>query len=411
MNCSYIHLDRKPNLEKEVLVTYLVTPQDGGSLIKAAENIAAESSVGTWTPVGGLSSKIFDELAAYVYEINDETRIVKIAYPLNLFEMGNLPQLASSVLGNIFSMKEIKALRALDIEFPTDYINNFNGPTLGLSGVREMMGIHDRPIVGSIMKPKIGLNPKQNAELAYQVWMGGVDLIKDDENLTDLSISPFAQRVAEIMEVKHKVEEETGQTKLYAFNITGPIDLMIKRGELVADQGGRCIMVDITPVGWAGVQEITDRFPQMSIHGHRAGHAMFSRSPEHGQTMLIVAKMARLAGIDQLHTGTVVGKMEGEASDVLPINNFLRSKWGNLKPVMPIASGGLHPGLMPDLIKILGSDLIINFGGGIHGHPDGSRAGAEAARAAIDAAVSGEPLTQAAQRCPALARALTYWSN
>ena len=410
MEYSYLNLKRKPMPEKEVLVSYLITPPKGVDLAEVAQKVAAESSIGTWTSIKTLSPGIFRELAAYIYDIDEEQRIVKIGYPLGLFELGSLPQMASSVLGNIFSMKELEALRVLDIEFPVDYINSFDGPTLGSSGVRALMNIHDRPIVGAIIKPKIGLNPKQNAELAYEVWSGGVDLIKDDENLTDLFVSPFEERVTEAMKMKRKVEKSTGQTKLYAFNITGPIDRMIKRGQLVADQGGRCIMIDIIPTGWAGVQEVAKRFPQMSIHGHRAGHSAFTRSSEHGQKMLIVAKMARLAGVDQLHTGTVVGKMDGEIGDILPVNDFLKSEWGALKPVMPIASGGLHPGLIPDLIKALGKDLIINFGGGIHGHPDGSRAGAEAARAAIEAATISEPLVEAAQRCQPLARALKHWS-
>jgi ribulose-bisphosphate carboxylase large chain len=410
MEYSYLNLRRKPIPRKEVLVSYLITPPKGVDLAEVAQKVAAESSIGTWTAIKTLSPKIFRELAAYVYDINEEQKIVKIGYPLGLFELGSLPQMASSILGNIFSMKELEALRVLDIEFPVDYINSFDGPTLGSSGVRALMNINDRPIVGAIMKPKIGLNPKENAALAYDIWSGGVDLIKDDENLTDLPISPFEKRVAEIMKIKRKVERRTGENKLYAFNITGPIDRMIKRGQLVAEQGGRCIMVDIIPAGWAGVQEVARRFPQMSIHGHRAGHSSFTRSSEHGQRMLIVAKMARLAGVDQLHTGTVVGKMDGEVGDVLPVNDFLKSEWGALRPVMPIASGGLHPGLIPDLVKILGRDLIINFGGGIHGHPDGSGAGAEAARAAVEAAAIGEPLIEAAKRCQPLARALTHWS-
>ncbi len=411
MNYSYLHLDRKPDLNKEVLVTFRVVPPKGASLEETAEKVAAESSVGTWTSTLTLSPKIFQELAAYVYEICQEDGLVKIAYPLGLFEIGSLPQMASGILGNIFSMKDVEALRVEDIELPADYINTFTGPAFGPAGVREVLGISDRPIVGSIMKPKIGLSARENAELSYQVWSGGVDLIKDDENLTDLPVSPFKTRVEEAMRMLKRVEEETGEKKIYAFNVTGPVKRMLERSQLVADSGGRCIMVDIVPTGWAGVQELRRNFPEMIIHGHRAGHSAFTRSAEQGKSMLVLAKMARLAGIDQLHTGTVVGKMEGEAEDILAINKFLTSQWATLKPVMPIASGGLHPGLVSELVKILGKDLIINFGGGIHGHPDGSRAGAEAARTAVEAAAQGESLQQAAQRCPALARALTHWKN
>ena len=411
MEYSYLHLDRPPDQSKEILVTYRVTPPDGASLEETAEKVAAESSVGTWTPTATLSPHIFEELAAYVYHIDHEEGLVKIAYPLGLFEPGSLPQLGSGIMGNVFSMKDLAALRIEDFDLPADYINAFPGPTLGPAGVRQLLGIESRPIIGSIMKPKIGLNPKENAELAYQVWRNGVDLIKDDENLGDLAISPFKERVVEAMKMQAQAESETGQRKLYAFNVTGPVTQMIERGHWVAEHGGRCLMVDLITTGWAGVQELRKTFPQMIIHGHRAGHSAFTRVANHGLSMLVVAKMARLAGVDQLHTGTVVGKMEGEEAEVVKINQFLGSAWGSLKPVLPIASGGLHPGLVADLIRILGSDLIINFGGGIHGHPDGSAAGAQAARAAIEAVNRGESLAVAAQDCPALARALEHWSD
>lgn len=411
MEYSYLHLDRPADQNKEILVTYRVTPPAGASLEETAEKVAAESSVGTWTPTATLSPHIFKELAAYVYHIDHEENLVKIAYPLGLFEPGSLPQLGSGIMGNVFSMKDLEALRIEDFDLPEDYINSFPGPALGPAGVRQLLGIESRPIVGSIMKPKIGLNPKENAELAYQVWRNGVDLIKDDENLGDLKISPFKERVVEAMTMLAKAEAETGQRKIYAFNVTGPVSQMIERGRWVAEHGGRCLMVDLVTTGWAGVQELRKAFPQMVIHGHRAGHSAFTRVSNHGLSMLVVAKMARLAGIDQLHTGTVVGKMEGAEAEVVQINQFLGSAWGGLKPVLPIASGGLHPGLVASLIKILGSDLIINFGGGIHGHPDGSAAGAQAARAAIEAVHRGESLAAAAQDCPALARALEYWPD
>jgi len=411
MKYSYLHLDRKPDPDREVLLTYKITPPIGASLEETAEKVAAESSVGTWTPTETLSPKIFQDLAAYIYEIDRDEKLARIAYPLGLFEPGSLPQMVSGVMGNVFSMKELEALRVVEMSLPAEYINSFPGPSLGSAGVRDILGIKSRPIIGSIMKPKIGLNSRENAELAYQVWMGGVDLVKDDENLTDLPVNPFRSRVTETMRMLKIAQKKTGQTKVYAFNVTAPFEQMLERAKIVAEAEGRCIMADIVSVGWSGLQGLREAFPDMIIHGHRAGHSAFTRVEYHGMTMMILAMMARLAGVDQLHTGTVVGKMEGEADNVIKINQFLSADWGNLKPVLPVASGGLHPGLVADLFKILGKDLIINFGGGIHGHPDGSHEGAKAARAAVEAASEGEDLFRAAQRCPALARALNHWSN
>lgn len=411
MEYSYLNLDYQPDREKEVLVTYRIRPLQGQSLEAAAEKVAAESSVGTWTPTTTLSDQIFHDLAARIYKINSTDNLVQIAYPLGLFELGSLPQLGSGILGNVFSMKDLEALRVEDIEFPETYINSFSGPAFGTAGIRQLLNIYSRPIIGSIIKPKIGLSPQDNAQLAYVVWSHGVDLVKDDENLTDLPINPFRERVVEVMKKQRLAEQESGQSKVYAFNVTAPVTQMLERGRWVAEAGGRCLMVDLVTTGWSGVQELRRAFPEMIIHGHRAGHSAFTRVPDHGLSMLVVAKMARLAGVDQLHTGTVVGKMEGSESEVVQINQFLSSAWGQQKTVLPIASGGLHPGMVPDLVKVLGLDLIINFGGGIHGHPDGSAAGAEAAQIAVAAVSQGQSIVEAAKTSPALARALDYWSD
>ncbi len=178
-------------------------------------------------------------------------------------------------------------------------------------------------------------------------------------------------------------------------------------------------MVDIVTAGWAGVQSLRNHNLDLIIHGHRAGHSAFTRNKKHGISMLVLANLARLAGIDQLHTGTVVGKMEGEEKEVLRINELLkedwqefdklRENWSNLKPVLPIASGGLHPGLTAKLIEILGFDLIINFGGGIHGHPQGSAAGAKAASQAVEAVMENISLKIYAQSHLELKQALEYW--
>jgi len=193
------------------------------------------------------------------------------------------------------------------------------------------------------------------------------------------------------------------------------------RAKYVKSKGGRVVMVDVVSMGWSAVQYLRQQNLGLILHGHRAGHSMFTKDPEQGMSMLVLAKLARLAGIDQLHTGTVVGKMEGTAHEVDTINDFLkedageidylREDWSGIKPVMPIASGGLHPALVEPLIKILGKDLIINFGGGIHGHPDGSSAGARAARDAVEAASIGAPLKKYSKDRPELARALEYWED
>jgi len=316
-------------------------------------------------------------------------------------------------------MKAVKNLRLENIEFPKKYINQFDGPRWGIEGIRKILKIHNRPIIGCIMKPKVGLTSTQNANLSAKIFKNGVDLIKDDENLTSLIFNKFEDRVKKVLALKKKVEQETGQRKIYAFNVTAPVRTMIERAKLVKKSGGRCIMVDVISAGWSAVQELRNQNLDLIIHGHRAGHSAFTRSKKHGISMLVLANLARLAGVDQFHTGTVVGKMEGSAEEVCRVNDLLkedwkefdklREDWGSIKPILPIASGGLHPALVPKLVEILGENLIINFGGGLHGHPQGSIAGARAAVQSVEATIKGIPLKIYAKNHPELKIAIEYW--
>jgi len=407
MKTDYLMVNYHPKKDREIIATFYV--ESKLPLKAAASEIAAESSIGTWTKVTTLTPEIFKKLSAKVFYLNPRQKIVKIAYPLALFELGNLPQLLSSIGGNIFSMKIIKNLRLLDLEFPDKYINSYQGPKYGIKGIRNILGIEQRPIIGAIMKPKVGLNPKQYATLAESLWRGGVDVIKDDENLTDLSFNHFKDRVKQILKTQKKLAKELNQKKIYIFNVSAPFVEMLARANLVKKAGGRCVMIDIVSTGLDNVQSLRQKDLGLILHGHRAGHSLFTRNPKHGLTMLVLAKLARLAGVDQLHTGTVVGKMEGSANEVIAINKFLKSPFGKLKPVLPIASGGLHPGLVSKLIKILGKDLIINFGGGLHGHPDGSAEGAAACFAAVEATMKNIQLNKYSNNHLALKKALEHW--
>lgn len=416
---SYLDLKFKPNLDKYLIATFRIESKLG--LSKAAEHIAAESSIGTWTPIEGLSDAIFNKLSPKIFYLNPKKKIAKVAYPIDLFEKGSIPQLLSSLGGNIFSMKVIDNLRWEDIEFPKSYINSFQGPALGIDGIRGLLKIKDRPIVGSIIKPKVGLPSAKQAEISYRIWTNGVDVVKDDENLTSMTFNNFKDRVKLVLAALKAAEKQTGEKKVYICNVTAPIDEMIERAKLIKKSGGTCAMVDLVSVGLGAVQTLRKQNLGLIIHGHRAGHSTFTRNPAHGISMYVIAKLSRLAGIDQLHTGTVVGKMEGSKEEVAAINEFLREDWNHhdnsrenwcrIKPIMPIASGGLHPALIEKLIKNLGKNIIVNFGGGLHGHPDGAAAGARGCRQAVEAANLGIAAETYAKSHPELARALVYWAK
>jgi ribulose-bisphosphate carboxylase large chain len=411
MKTNYLNLKYQPNKQTEIIATYYLESEIG--LNKGSIEIAKESSIGTWTNLTGLTAKIFNRLAPQIFYINPKQNIVKIAYPLELFELGNIPQLLSGLAGNIFSMKVVKNIRLLDLDFPKKYLDSFQGPFFGSDGIRNILKIYNRPLIGSIIKPKVGLNSLEQAKLAYTVWKNGVDIIKDDENLTSLPFNSFKNRVDQVLKLRKQAEKETGHLKMYVFNVTGPADLMLKRAKYVQNRGGRCVMIDLVSCGIDNIHFLRKQNLKLILHGHRAGHSAFSRNPKHGISMLVIAKLARLAGIDQLHTGTVIGKMEGETSEVISINKAITSKtgWSKIKPVMPIASGGLHPALIPELVKILGKNIIINFGGGLHGHPGGSAAGARACRESIEAVERKISLKQYAKTHSDLNIALKHWQS
>jgi len=405
---QYLALHEQVDKTKHILATFTLKVE-GEPFDKTAGGVAAESSVGTWTDIGLEEKEIWDKLHAKVIEMDESTGRIIVAYPLDLFEAGSIPQLLSSITGNVFGLKEIIGLRLEDLEFPEVFVKSFPGPALGIEGIRALTGVKDAPLTGSIIKPKLGLTSIRHAEACMEVWDNGVNLVKDDENLANMTFDNFYTRVDEVTRrMKEKNYLNIGSAKVHAFNITASYEEMMKRANYVRDSGANCLMIDVLTAGFAATQGIRNRNYGLMIHGHRAMHAAFTRSRQYGISMLVIAKLARLAGIDSFHTGTVVGKMEGGKEEVVTINNFLRSEWYGLKTMLPTASGGLHPGHIPDLVSILGKDLLMNFGGGIHGHPDGTPAGARAIVQSLNATLAGTPLSEAKDSLE-LQRALEKW--
>jgi ribulose-bisphosphate carboxylase large chain len=334
---------------------------------------------------------------------------VKIAYPIELFEPANMPNILSSVAGNVFGLKALKNLRLLDIQMPKSLINSFKGPNYGIAGIRSLLKVPERPFVGTIIKPKLGLKTKDHAKVAYEAWSGGCDIVKDDENLSSQKFNPFENRLSQTLESRDKAQQETGERKVYMVNITAETDIMLKRAEAVIAQGGEYVMVDILTAGWSALQTLRNQNYKLVIHAHRAGHAAFTKNPKHGIAMRPIATVARVIGVDQLHVGTVVGKMSETKAEVLENINACKAPLDGLKPVLPVASGGLHPRLVPALLETFGNDVVIQAGGGIHGHPDGTVAGAKAMRQAVDATLNGQSLEEYAKTHRELKTALELW--
>ena len=402
-------------------------PIKGVSLERICELLAGESSIGTWTKISTMNPKIAKQLKPSAFYINKKKNLVKIAYPEKLFEKNNISGILSSIAGNIYGMKEAKKLRLEDITFPKSIIKSFPGPKYGIKGVRKITKIKNRPLIGTIVKPKVGLTEKQHAKVAYESWMGGLDVVKDDENLTSMQFNNFYKRVNLTFKARDKAEKETGEKKIYLPNITAEYGEMKKRAEHVKKKGGEFVMIDILTVGWSAfssMRKVTNKL-KLAIHGHRAMHGALTRDPKHGISMLVLAKISRLLGTDQLHIGTAgIGKMHGSVSEEVsieeeiekqkikanPKTNRLEQNWHNLKPVLAVASGGVSPLDVPKIVQTMGKDIVIQAGGGIHWHPKGSRYGAMAMRQAIEATMKKIPLKKYSKTHKELKEALVKFN-
>lgn len=429
----YVDKEYEPDFSIDAVAVFRIKPAEGFSIEDVAGAVAAESSTGTWTTLyNWYDGKRVEKLSAKAYDFHsmgDGSWIVKIAYPIELFEDHNLPGLLASIAGNVFGMRRVEGLRLEDIYLPEKFLKDFKGPEKGKDGVKKIFGVENRPIVGTVPKPKVGYSPEEVERLAYELLRGGMDYIKDDENLTSPDYCKFDDRANRIMKVIEKVEKETGEKKAWFANITSDIREMEKRLKLVAELGNPYVMVDVVVTGWGALEYIRDLAADhgLAVHGHRAMHAAFTRNPHHGISMFVLAKLYRIIGIDQLHIGTAgAGKLEGgkwevvqyakvfseaiydpDSSDVF----HLKQEFHHIKPAMPVSSGGLHPGNLEPVIDALGSEIVIQVGGGVLGHPDGALAGARAVKQALDAIMDGVSLEEYAKTHRELARALEKWGR
>jgi len=411
---QFINTKYKPR--DDLICLFTIQPARGISLKKAANTVALESSVGTWTDVQRGKIDYVKKLQAKVFSISKSGKI-KIAYPSKLFEPDNVPNILSSIAGNIFGMKAVKSIRLEDVSFPSSILKKFKGPRYGIQGIRKMMKIKSRPLVGTIIKPKLGLNVKHHAESAYESWIGGCDIVKDDENLASQKFNLFEKRLAKTLEMADKAESETGEKKAYLVNVTAETKEMLKRAQLAEKMGSKYVMIDIITAGWAALQSLKEANFKLGLHAHRAMHAAFDRNPKHGISMMVLADFARLIGVDQIHIGTGIGKLEGKIKDIKELSEEIENKnvkatqkrlkqnWGKIKSVLSVSSGGLHPGHVKFLIKHLGKDLVIQAGGGIHGHPKGTISGARAMRQAVDVYLKKKK----SKNCQELQEALKKW--
>ncbi len=404
---SYLHLGEPEDPDRNVVCRYRVTTDL--SMEKAAEAIAAEQSTGTWTGISTLDRSIFDGLGARIISIDGD--VITCEFPAEDFsiETGAVPQILSVIAGNLFGLGALKAVRLEDVTFPKSILEQFKGPKFGAEGIRKALKRPEEPLVGTIVKPKIGLSPEKTAEYVYEAGSGGLTNSKDDETLVDQSFCPIEDRTVRVAEALDRLEEE-GRMMMHAVNVSTRSDRIVELAEKVQGWGAREIMIDVITCGYGCLQALAeDPSIKVPIHVHRTMHGAFTKDPRHGINMLVLSKLVRMVGGDALHIGTLgVGKMAAGAHD----DSNLKACLGDdvpYKTVMPVCSGGVHPSLVADIIARSGMDVQIQAGGGVAGHPGGVRAGAMAMSQAVHAAYEGIPAAEYAESHPELRIALERW--
>lgn len=413
-------------LRNEFFARYRVESPE--PLERVAELIAGEQSSGTFLSIAGETEELKQRSRARVVcvtPIEDAPQAtlpsaamarkgrsgpcrrgeVEIAFPVA--NVGaNLTTLMATVCGNLYELGEVTGLRLLDLDLPESYAKQFPGPQFGVEGTRVRAGVHGRPIIGTIIKPSIGLTPEQTAELVDSLCGADIDFIKDDELMADPPYAPFEARLAAVMPVLRRHAQRLGRMPMYAINISGSIDEMLRRHDQVLAEGGTCVMVSVNWVGHSGVEHLR-RHSQLPIHGHRNGWGAFTRCPELGMDFAAYQKVWRLAGVDQLHVNGLRSKFWEPDDSVIASARACLAPWAGLGPVMPVFSSGQWAAQAPDMFAALRcTDLMHLAGGGIIGHPHGPAAGVRSMREGWEAAVAGNPLAEYARRQPALAAAL-----
>lgn len=415
--------------DDRIIAEYLVeTPR---TLAAAAESMAGEQSTGTFTRVPGETDELRARFAGRVESVEPlesvsvpslpgaalpvgqticERGRVRISFSLQ--NMGpNLPAIISTVAGNLFELRYLSGLRLVDLEFPTALSIDFPGPQFGIAGTRQLTGVFDRPIIGTIVKPSIGLTPAATAELVRTLGEAGIDFVKDDELMANPPHSPLADRVKAVMRVVNELADRTGRKLMFAFNISDQLDRMLEHHDAVVAAGGTCVMVSLNSVGIAAVEYLRRR-ASLPIHGHRNGWGMFTRHPALGMDFTAYQKLWRLAGVDQLHVNGLKNKFcESDESVVRSIRACLTPMLGGYT-VMPVVSSGQWGGQAPETFRLSETlDLMYLAGGGILAHPGGPAAGVAALRQAWEAAAAGIPLDDYAQQHPELRQSLDFYGR
>lgn len=456
---AYVNLDlENPQNGDYMLASFHLIPWKKLNILQAACEVSAESSTGTNFAVMTETpySKLLNSL---VYDVDMEDSIVKIAYPRRLFDRKwNVQNIMTYIAGNIFGMKEVNACKLIDVRFPPVMLEQYDGPSYTLDDMRKYLNVYDRPILGTIVKPKMGLSSAEYAEVCYDFRVGGGDFVKNDEPQADQDFCPYDKMVDHVKQAMDKAVKETWHKKVHSFNVSAAdYDTMIERCEMIRnawfEPWSYAFLIDGTTAGWMAVQTLRRKYPDVFIHFHRAGHWAYTR-PENpiGFSVLVLSKFARLAGTSWIHTGTAgVGKMAGDpweditsANEILhlykkwhtfeqswakiPMNDedfisieaedaknqeiLVDDSWRGIKKCCPIISGGLNPTLLKPFIDLMGwVDFITTMWAGCHAHPKWTKAGSAALLQSCEAYQKGVDIHEYAKDHVELAEAIEFFEG
>lgn len=408
-----------------VVGTYLIGADKEESAIVKAASIGIEQTTGSWVDVpeetdevrAKYCSKILGiyEVPAYENQTNvnisvDGLRfyVIRIGFPVANIE-DNIPLLIASITGNIMSMPYLKLL---DIDFPKKFADKFKGPKFGIDGVREILNVHDRPLLNNMIKPCTGYTPDVGAKLFYEAAAGGVDIIKDDELIGgDRSFNKLKDRVIANMDAVERAKAaKNGENTMYACNITDEVYRLKENAMTVIENGGNCIMVDVHGIGYTALRMLAeDPDITVPILGHSCFNGAFTCSPYQGMSSKVVLKLVRLCGCDIYLTQPPYGKFDNTFDNYITNIITTKAKFYDLKPSLPFVGGGVVPGLVPRFMKDCGNDVLLGVGAGIHAHGMGPQAGAKAFRVAIDACMNDVPLREAAKNSKELTWSIDKW--
>ena len=390
-----------------VVATYYFRAKSGVTPEQAARAICEDETTGLWWDrTGRTESRELPEASVIAIVPSQNGYIARISFPCDLFEQGNIPQYLSVLAGSSFELDSLESIRLMDVELAEELVP-FHGPKFGVTGVRHLVGVVDRPLVGFSIRPKVGLNAAETAEFVYQAAIGGADFINDSELLTDQEVCPLDERVPEVMDCLDDAKDITGQQVLYATNITSRADQILDRAMCAIELGANMIMVDVMTAGFGALQALCEEPAiRVPVHASLCMHAVMTSNPEHGISILPLARLTRMLGADQLHIRARETNSGNDSAEQKGCIHALNSPAFGLKRTLPVLCGDIPPGIVERVISFYGTDIVLQAEKGIYCHPDGIAAGVRAMRQAIDAYMAGIPAGEYATEHFELDRAL-----